>query len=199
MDDNRRLAAQVIDLFEDLLTEHSILIPDEDREGAEEKTAIFGSAYCTLEDGIVELMERAQGFDSYLAHEIVELFEDLLDQHGIIVPDDDRTGAEGESPIYGVTYGNLVDDVSRCLSGEVEIPQELAPHTEGICPVCYSEIEYGNFKLLDEGGIYEWECPNCGATGKEGYNLIFDGNHYDVRLADGTPFERKDGDSDGED
>ena len=57
---------------------------------------------------------------------------------------------------------------------------------EGICPLCGGNIDYGSFNLVDEGGTYDWECPGCGATGKEGYDLVFDGNHYDVRRADGT-------------
>ena len=129
------------------------------------------------------------------AMRIVELFEDLLEEHGMIIPDDDRTGAEGEAPIYGVTYGNLVDDVQRLLIGEMEVE---GPDSEGICPVCGAKFDYGCFDLVDEGGIYDWECPRCGATGKEGYDLIFDGNQYDVKLADGRPFERG-GQNDGKD
>lgn len=64
--------------------------------------------------------------------------------------------------------------------------------SEGVCPVCGGQINYGCFELVDEGGTYDWECPDCGATGKEGYDLTFDGSHYDVMLADGTPFEEDD-------
>lgn len=54
-------------------------------------------------------------------------------------------------------------------------------YKEGICPLCGNEIEYGLFEVLDDGGVYEWTCPACGASGEEGYNLIFDGNHYNVQ------------------
>ena len=63
----------------------------------------------------------------------------------------------------------------------------LAPaFREGLCPLCGEHFNYGSFELIDEGGVYEWTCPGCGATGKEGYDLVFDGNHYDVCRADGT-------------
>ena len=54
----------------------------------------------------------------YLAMDIVGIFEDLLEEHGIKVPDDDRLGADDEAPIYGVTYGNLVDDVEKLLKAK---------------------------------------------------------------------------------
>ena len=68
--------------------------------------------------------------------------------------------------------------------------QDKVSGKEGICPVCGNYIEYGGFELVDAGAVYEWECPICGATGKEGYDLVFDGSHYNVKLADGTPFTK---------
>lgn len=50
-----------------------------------------------------------------LARSIINRFEDLLEEHGIVIPDSDRTGAEGEAPIYGMTYWDLVDDVCGIL------------------------------------------------------------------------------------
>lgn len=50
-----------------------------------------------------------------LAFEIVDLFDDLLDQHNIYVPDEDRTGAEDEAPLYGCTYYDLVDEVAALI------------------------------------------------------------------------------------
>lgn len=57
---------------------------------------------------------------------------------------------------------------------------------EGVCPLCEGGIVYGSFNLVDEGGTYDWTCSVCNATGKEGYDLVFDGHHYDVCRADGT-------------
>ena len=48
--------------------------------------------------------------------EIVELFEDLLNKHDITIPDEDRTGDEGEARLYGMTYSNLEDEVLHILS-----------------------------------------------------------------------------------
>lgn len=45
---------------------------------------------------------------------IVELFEDLLERHGLTIPDDDRP-ADNDTPIYGVTYGDLVDKIEAIL------------------------------------------------------------------------------------
>ena len=50
----------------------------------------------------------------WAATQIVELFEDLLDKHEIVIPDEDRDGHEGAC-IYGYTYFNLVDEVEVLL------------------------------------------------------------------------------------
>lgn len=190
MDGIRKLAEQVIEVFDDLLKEHKIVIPSGDCAWDQEDGAIFGDAYLELGDSIVERLEGVGEFDEHLAHQLVHDFEDLLEKHGIVIPDDDRTGAEGEAPIYGVTYGNLVDGVLGVLQyPTVEEPQNA--YKEGICPVCGSNIRYGSFELSGEGGFYEYHCPECGATGKEGYDLIFDGLHYDVCTADGKPFKKE--------
>ena len=77
----------------------------------------------------------------------------------------------------------LVDYIRR---GNLEMK---APGSEeaGICPICGGDLEYGGDILLDDGSVCEWMCLGCGATGKEGYNKVFD-QHYDVRDVDGKPF-----------
>jgi hypothetical protein len=50
-----------------------------------------------------------------IANEICDLFEDLLDEHGINIPDDDREGNEEEAHIYGMTYAELEDKVKEIL------------------------------------------------------------------------------------
>lgn len=46
---------------------------------------------------------------------ICDLFEDLLDEYDIDIPDDDREGDDGEAHIYGMTYAQLEDDVKEIL------------------------------------------------------------------------------------
>lgn len=47
--------------------------------------------------------------------EIVELFEELLEEYNITIPDEDRTGDENEARLYGMTYSNLEEDVLHAL------------------------------------------------------------------------------------
>ena len=43
------------------------------------------------------------------------------------------------------------------------------PYEAGTCPCCGSPIEYGQVNHMDNGGTINWECPNCEASGEEGY------------------------------
>ena len=45
-----------------------------------------------------------------LAIDIIELFENVLEQHNIIIPDDDRP-EDNDTPLYGMTYANLEDEI----------------------------------------------------------------------------------------
>lgn len=77
--------------------------------------------------------------------------------------------------LAGLETGKLVSYIKR--SGlDVKDPDA---DEEGICPLCGAELEYENDIRTDDGGFFEWKCPNCGATGKEGYDKVFD-RHYDV-------------------
>lgn len=60
---------------------------------------------------------------------------------------------------------------------------------EGICPLCGGSLEYGARDDIDSGGTFAWECENCGATGEEGFDRVFDGRHYNVQDADGNYYE----------
>ena len=60
------------------------------------------------------------------------------------------------------------------------------PYMEGICPCCGSQIEYGQRNHMDNGGTINWECPNCEASGEEGYDEVFDGMHYNVQDVEGN-------------
>lgn len=54
----RNIAINIIGLFEDLLAEHDIYIPSEDREGEPDEAYIYGCEYYDLEDSITELLEQ---------------------------------------------------------------------------------------------------------------------------------------------
>lgn len=59
-----------------------------------------------------------------LAHEIVELFEQLLDQKGIEIPCEDKTEQKerydggNKAKLYGMEYGELVDKIEFLLDKE---------------------------------------------------------------------------------
>lgn len=54
-----------------------------------------------------------------LAIDILEMFEDILDEHGIKVPDADRSGNEDEAALYGMTYADLEDKIVELLENHI--------------------------------------------------------------------------------
>lgn len=56
----------------------------------------------------------------YLRLSIIELFEEILDQHNIKISDIERTEDDSESCLYGDTYSNLLDDVENILIDAME-------------------------------------------------------------------------------
>lgn len=48
-------------------------------------------------------------------------------------------------------------------------------HNEpGICPLCGSgALVYGSSGINGDSYFYSWECKDCGACGKEWYDLVF--------------------------
>ena len=56
------------------------------------------------------------------AANIVELFEDVLDKHGITVPspEDDDRGPDNDAKLYGSTYSDLLDNVEASLVSMLE-------------------------------------------------------------------------------
>ena len=46
---------------------------------------------------------------------IIELFEDFLDEKGIVIPNNEKEQSEGPCNIYGTDYGNLSDDLEHLL------------------------------------------------------------------------------------
>ena len=113
---------------------------------------------------------------------IVEVLERVVEVEGVSTA---KEAAERVRADY--KNGDIVlttDDLSRidfCSPAD----------KEGVCPVCGCEIEYNYNEVESDGkgsgGTTPWFCPYCGATGKEGYDDVFDGHHYDVQYEDGTP------------
>lgn len=58
---------------------------------------------------------------------ICDKFEQLLDEHGIDIPDNDRTGEEGEAHLYGTTYVTLEDDITDILE---KLTFDVVKHVE---------------------------------------------------------------------
>ena len=50
-----------------------------------------------------------------IAITILDMFENMLEEKGIVIPDDDRTGDEGEACLYGTTYADLEDKIVGLL------------------------------------------------------------------------------------
>lgn len=59
-EEERRLAGEILDEFEELLDEKDISIPSEDREGGDGEARLFGSEYFELEDRIVGILKAGK-------------------------------------------------------------------------------------------------------------------------------------------
>jgi len=55
---SREIATQIIDKFEELLSQKRIQIPSQDREGKPEEACLYGSEYYELEDGVNDILKR---------------------------------------------------------------------------------------------------------------------------------------------
>lgn len=87
----------------------------------------------------------------------------------------------------------LLAAIQRCVAPISDPKGERIPYLhehgdiEGICPLCHGELEYlGDQEIADGGTLVSWECPNCGATGMEGSDIVFE-HHYNVCDADDKP------------
>lgn len=69
-----------------------------------------------MTNNLFDMVGKTRG----LAIQILDMFEEMLDEKGIMIPDDDRTGAEGEACLYGTTYGCLEDKIVNLLSDFID-------------------------------------------------------------------------------
>lgn len=70
-----------------------------------------------------------------LAIEIINLFEDVLEEHNIIIPDSDRPEGN-DTPLYGTTYGNLVDEITDVLEDK-----ELDAAREAVSDLIFDVVD----------------------------------------------------------
>ena len=64
-----------------------------------------------------------------IAEAVVEIFEDVLDANGILVPDDTRRGDEREACLYGNAYFRVLDQVETLV---LESLKRVAEHPETV-------------------------------------------------------------------
>ena len=63
-----------------------------------------------------------------------------------------------------------------CTNAILAPAAETTPvaHFAGTCPCCQeSELHYGESGLADAQYYYNWNCPECEATGTEWFELVF--------------------------
>ena len=53
-----------------------------------------------------------------IAHRILEEFEDLLTEKGIVIPSDDRTGDPDEAHLFGTEYSRLEEAIVAVILSE---------------------------------------------------------------------------------
>lgn len=58
MEAYRTMALEIINMFEDVLKQNNIVIPDDLREGNEDEGNIYGNTYCNLEVGISHYLKE---------------------------------------------------------------------------------------------------------------------------------------------
>lgn len=51
-----------------------------------------------------------------VAIRILDIFEEMLENKGISIPDEERTGDESEACLYGMTYAELENAIEELLS-----------------------------------------------------------------------------------
>lgn len=67
-------------------------------------------------DKLFENVGKTRG----IAIMILELFDSMLEEKGIVVPDEDRNGDDGEAALYGTTYANLESQITAILADYID-------------------------------------------------------------------------------
>lgn len=154
------ISADICNYLEELLDEYDITVPSEDREGEEGEARIYGGVYSDLEENVTnvlatlcetvkenpEISINGDGIDELspisekkelqvrkFAVVICGLFEDLLNEHDITIPSNDREGEEDEGRIFGDIYYGLEDEITEILAGlclEIKASPDITINTK---------------------------------------------------------------------
>ena len=123
----REEAADIVELFEDVLSEHDITVPsDEDDEREPDNAAcLYGMVYWELVDDVEGfLIERIETGDAAGgAVTLIEMFKAVLDRAGLAVPEVSFNGEPYRAFLREVESA-LADVIERGRKGEV-IPDLL--------------------------------------------------------------------------
>jgi len=124
----REIAIAICGGFEGLLDEKGILIPSADRRGRPEEACLYGEEYWRMEDGITDMLmaqpnARISNEESWsashparrLAIRICDEFEELVAEHDIRIPSNDRAGDPEEGCLFSSEYYGLEDAITEIL------------------------------------------------------------------------------------
>lgn len=78
----KNVAKEIVELFDDLLEEKGVVIPDEDRHEDENAASIYGESYYVLTAGVDAILQKRFGKATSIAHMAYELYkQDWLSSH----------------------------------------------------------------------------------------------------------------------
>ena len=104
-------------IYSGLSLDEAIDIVEDSRDSYWEKGYVH--AYVEQEPKVIKLREYSV--------DICELFEDLLEENDITIPDDEREGEPDEARLYGTTYADLEYKVLNILN---EFMNDLLKHPD---------------------------------------------------------------------
>lgn len=103
--------------YSGLSLDEAVAIVEDSSYSNSEKS--YENAYAVQEPKTIKLREYSV--------DICELFEDLLEEHDISIPDEDREGRPEEARLYGTTYADLEYKVLNILN---EFMNDLIKHPD---------------------------------------------------------------------
>ena len=104
-------------IYSGLSLDEAIAIVEDSRDSYWEKG--YAHAYAEQDPKTIKLREYSV--------DICELFEDLLEENDITIPDDEREGKPDEARLYGTTYADLEYKVLNILN---EFMNDLLKHPD---------------------------------------------------------------------